>query len=74
MFRRRPPRHQMKPIVMTATDWYKLGVPFDLQTRSGLRTVYPLTKMNEVEVVRRGVRYELPKLRTTPRSVVVSQP
>ena len=48
-------------IVMTGDEWYKLGVPFDLETPSGLRTAYPLTKMETVEVVRRGIHYELPR-------------
>jgi hypothetical protein len=49
-------------IVMTSTDWYRLGEPFDTDTPSGLRTAYPLTKMTTVEVVRRGIQYELPRL------------
>ena len=39
-----------------------LGVPFDIQTPAGLRTAYPLKKMDTVEVVRRGIQYELPRL------------
>ena len=54
-------------IVMTGDEWYKLGVPFDLETPSGLRTAYPLTKMETVEVVRRGIQYELPALRESRR-------
>ena len=49
-------------IILTSTDWYKLGIPFDLDTPAGVRTAYPLTKMETVEVVRRGIRYELPRL------------
>jgi hypothetical protein len=49
-------------IIMTGDDWYKLGVPFDISTPSGLRTAYPLKKMDTVEVVRRGIQYELPRL------------
>ena len=49
-------------IIMTSTDWYKLGTPFDIDTPAGLRTAYPLTKMEAVEVLRRGIRYELPRL------------
>ena len=45
-----------------AADWYKLGEPFDIQTPAGLRTAYPLSKMETVEVVRRGIQYELPRL------------
>ena len=53
-------------IVMTSSDWYKLGVPVDIQTPAGLRTAYPLKKMHTVEVVRRGIHYELPNLRQRP--------
>jgi hypothetical protein len=53
-------------IVMTGDDWYKLGVPFDLQTPVGMRTAYPLKKMDTVEVVRRGIHYQLPRLRGKP--------
>ncbi len=49
-------------IVMTSGDWYKLGAAFDIQTPAGLRAAYPLTKMETVEVVRRGIKYELPRL------------
>jgi len=52
-------------IILTSSDWYKLGIPFDLDTPAGLRTAYPLTKMEAVEVVRRGIRYELPRLTTS---------
>ena len=54
-------------IILTSTDWYRLGVPFDTQTPAGLRTAYPLKKMDTVEVVRRGIQYELPRLRGTQR-------
>lgn len=50
-------------VILTSSDWYKLGVPFDIQTPAGMRTAYPLKKMDTVEVVRRGIRYELPRLR-----------
>ena len=53
-------------IIMTSTDWYRLGVPFDLETPSGLRIAYPLTKMEVAEVVRRGIQYELPRLSRHP--------
>ena len=48
-------------IVMTSGDWYRLGVPFDIDTPAGLRAAYPLKRMETVEVVRRGIQYELPK-------------
>jgi hypothetical protein len=49
-------------IVMSGDDWYRLGVPYDLDTPFGLRTAYPLKKLDTVEVVRRGILYELPPL------------
>jgi len=60
---RRKPEWDAGAVGMTDTDWYRLGVPFDMPTPAGLRTAYPLTKMDAVEVVRRGIRYELPPLR-----------
>jgi len=54
-------------IILTSSDWYRLGVPFDTPTPAGLRTAYPLKKMDAVEVVRRGIQYELPRLRGKPR-------
>lgn len=48
--------------VMTRDQWYRLAEPFDLETPAGLRTAYPLTKFDTVEVVRRGIEYELPAL------------
>ena len=59
---RRKPDWDAGAIVMTGTDWYRLGVPFDMDTAAGLRTVYPLTRMDAVEVVRHGIQYELPRL------------
>ena len=50
-------------IILTSSDWYRLGVPVDLQTPAGLRTAYPLTTITTPEVVRRGIQYELPPLR-----------
>jgi hypothetical protein len=53
-------------IVMTSGDWYKLGTPVDRRINGRLRTLYPLTKMEAVEVVRRGIMYELPRLSRRP--------
>ncbi|MBI3400227.1 MAG: hypothetical protein HY048_02305 [Acidobacteria bacterium] len=48
--------------IMTPGQWYRLGEPYDLETPAGLRTAYPLTKFDSLEVVRRGIPYELPAL------------
>jgi hypothetical protein len=52
--------------VMTPDTWYRLGEPFDIRLPAGLRTAYPLTALQTTEVVRRGVRYELPPLDAPP--------
>jgi hypothetical protein len=59
---RRKPEWEPGAIILTDAEWYKLGVPFDIQTPAGVRTAYPLKKMDTVEVVRRGIRYDLPRL------------
>jgi hypothetical protein len=51
--------------VMTRDDCFTLGAPFDLSTPDGLRTVYPLTRQRQTEVVRSAVQYEMPRVRTT---------
>ena len=69
---RRKPEWSAGAIILTSSDWYKLGVPFDIQTPAGLRTAYPLKKMETVEVVRRGIQYELPRLRPQRNSPAIS--
>ena len=61
---RRKAEWDASAIILTASDWYRIGVPFDIPTPAGVRTAYPLKKMDTVEVVRRGIQYELPRLRT----------
>ena len=52
--------------VITNDGWFTLGEPFDRPTPNGLRTVYPLTlQTSTLEVLRKGVSYELPPLRST---------
>ena len=55
--------------VITTDGWYTLGEPFDRPTPNGLRTIYPLTlQTTTLEVLRKGVSYELPPLRpSAPR-------
>jgi hypothetical protein len=53
--------------VITSGPWYTLGEPFDLQLPEGLRTVYPLREQTTNEVLREGVRYELPRLEKARR-------
>jgi hypothetical protein len=49
--------------VVTGDGWFTLGEPFDRPTPNGLRTIYPLTTLQTLEVLRKGVPYELPPLR-----------
>jgi len=62
------PEWETDAIILTSSDWYRLGIPFDIQTPAGLRTAYPLKKMDAVEVVRRGIQYELPRLQPQRKS------
>jgi hypothetical protein len=63
---RRKPDWTRGTFVLTSDKWYTLGEPFDLLLPQGLRTVYPLTEQKVTEVLRRGVRYDLPPLSRAP--------
>ena len=60
---RRKPGWTKGTWVTTNDGWFVLGEPFDRPMPNGVRTVYPLTLSNTLEVVRRSVQYELPPLR-----------
>jgi hypothetical protein len=49
-------------IVVTDDKWFKLGAPIEREMPGGLRTLYPLTELRHHEVLRRAVRYTLPRL------------
>ena len=57
---RRKPEWEAGTFVITTEKWFKLGMPLERQMPGGLRTLYPLTEITANEVLRRGVRYELP--------------
>lgn len=63
---RRKPGWTKGTYVMTSDGWYVLGEPFDRPMANGLRTVYPLTEHKTLDVLRKGVSYELPPLRSHP--------
>jgi len=71
---RRKPGWSKGTWVMTENDgWYTLGEPFDRPTPNGLRTVYPLTlQTTTLDVLRKGVSYELPPLRPPSRNSTAS--
>jgi hypothetical protein len=59
---RRKPGWEEGVFVITGDVWYRLGKPFDMPLPFGLRTAYPLTEIKTLDVLRKGVRYELPPL------------
>ena len=61
---RRKPGWTKGTWVITSDGWFTLGEPFDRPMPNGLRTIYPLTlQTTTLEVLRKGVSYELPPLR-----------
>ena len=46
--------------VITQQTWYRIGSPVERHTPNGLRTLYPLNVPGEMEVLRKGIRYDLP--------------
>lgn len=53
-------------IIMTSEGWFRLGEPFEVRLPFGLRTVYPLVRLDTTEVLRKAVRYDLPPLQRGP--------
>jgi len=62
--------------VITPDGWFTLGPPFDRPMPQGIRTVYPLTTLKTLDVMRKGVAYDLPPLRLHPprRRVTAAEP
>ena len=71
---RRKPEWDPGAVILTTTDWYRLGAAFDVQTPFGVRTAYPLTKLDTVDVIRRGIQYELPRLARRPNDKGTPRP
>jgi hypothetical protein len=49
-------------LVLTNDDWFRIGTVTDVEVDGRLRTLYALTRLETVEVVRRSVEYTLPRL------------
>lgn len=49
-------------VVVTADKRYRIGTAFDRRFAGGLRRIYPLAELPAVEVMRRSIAYELPRL------------
>ena len=60
---RRKPEWTAGTFVVTSDGWFTLGQAFDRPMPQGVRTVYPLTVLTTMDVMRRGVAYDLPPLR-----------
>jgi hypothetical protein len=60
--------------IITSDGWFKLGEPFDRPMPQGVRTIYPLTVENSLDVLRKGVSYELPPLRKARAKETASPP
>jgi hypothetical protein len=58
---RRKPGWERGVAVFTQDACYRLGEPVERTISGRLRTLYPLREHNDLEVVRKSVRYELPR-------------
>lgn len=63
---RRKPDWTAGTFVITPDGWFTLGRSFDRPMPQGVRTIYPLTLLTTMDVMRKGVAYELPPLRPHP--------
>ena len=59
---RRKPEWTPGTIVISGDTWYRLGAAAQRDTPVGLRTLYPLSEVKDLQVMRRSVVYELPPL------------
>ena len=65
---RQKPGWEADVFVITPDTWYRLGTPVERTLHAGLRTLYPLTELRDLEVRRKSVEYELPPLSGSPSS------
>lgn len=65
---RQKPGWDAGAFVVTPGAWYRLGTPVERTMHAGLRTLYPLTELKDLEVRRKSVEYELPPLTGSPSS------
>jgi hypothetical protein len=57
---RRKPGWEEGVLVVTGLGWFRIGRIFEEYHDGGLRTLYPLVRSPESEVMRRAVHYALP--------------
>ena len=46
--------------IITDDKWYRLGEPVHRDTPNGLRTLYPMSEVRDLEVMRKGIPYRMP--------------
>lgn len=63
---RQKPEWTPGTIVTTPDGWFRVGDPFDARLPFGLRRVYPLRRLETIEVLRKVVSYEFPPLQRGP--------
>ena len=61
---RRKPGWERGVAVFTAEGCYRLGEPVEQTVNGRLRTLYPMTEHNDLEAIRKAVRYDLPARQT----------
>jgi hypothetical protein len=72
---RRKPGWTKGTWIITSEGWFTLGEPFDRPMPQGLRTVYPLSlQTNTLDVLRKGVSYQLPPLRARANPAKAGHP
>jgi hypothetical protein len=64
---RRKPEWVAGAFVITEDKWYRINPPLERTTPNGVRTLYPLTEVGEMEVLRNGIRYDLSAHRARER-------
>jgi hypothetical protein len=57
---RRKPEWVKGAFIITSDKWYRLAEPVHRDTPNGLRTLYPMSEVRDLEVMRNGIPYEFP--------------
>lgn len=58
---RKKPEWESGVVVYTSDGCYRIGEAIERVVNGNVRTLYPLTAHNDLEVVRRSVQYDLPR-------------
>ncbi len=49
-------------VVVSTDAFYRIGAPVERMLPQGLRTLYPLTRYADLQVIRRSVEYDMPRI------------